>query len=123
MSDTANIDTSAWTEQQILDEIQKRISDNPVMLFMKGTPDFPMCGFSGRTTEILRSMGVEFGAMNILNDPRVRQVLSSQSNWPTIPQVFVDGKFIGGCDIVVEMYSNGELEPMVKKAVESATAN
>ena len=82
-----------------------------------------MCGFSGRTAAILRSLGVEFGAMNILNDPRVRQVLSGRSNWPTIPQVFVGGEFVGGCDIVVELYANGELEPMVRKAVESGNGN
>jgi monothiol glutaredoxin len=91
------------------DQIQTAIDENPVILFMKGTPEQPMCGFSARTVAILQSMGKPFAAVNILPDPRIRQELSAVSNWPTIPQLFIDGDFVGGCDIVTEMYESGEL--------------
>jgi monothiol glutaredoxin len=91
------------------DQIQTAIDENPVILFMKGTPDQPMCGFSARTVAILQSVGRPFAAVNILPDPRIRQELSAVSNWPTIPQLFIDGEFVGGCDIVTEMYESGEL--------------
>ena len=89
--------------------IQEAISENPVILFMKGTPEAPACGFSARTVQILQSMGTPFAAVDILPDPRIRQELSSLSNWPTIPQLFVEGELIGGCDIVTEMFQSGEL--------------
>jgi monothiol glutaredoxin len=92
------------------DEIRKAISENPVLLFMKGTPEQPACGFSARTVAILQSLGQPFAAVNILPDPRIRQELSALSNWPTIPQLFVDGELVGGCDIVSEMYQSGELQ-------------
>ena len=95
---------------QIREAIQSAISENPVILFMKGTPDQPACGFSARTVAILQSVGTPFAAVNILPDPRIRQELSGVSNWPTIPQLFVDGEFVGGCDIVTEMYESGELQ-------------
>jgi monothiol glutaredoxin len=91
------------------DEIQRAIAENPVILFMKGTPDQPMCGFSARTAAILQSLGRPFAAVDVLPDPRIRQELSALSNWPTIPQLFVDGELVGGCDIVTEMYQSGEL--------------
>ena len=91
------------------DQIKEAIDDNDVILFMKGTPDQPMCGFSARTVAILQSVGKPFAAVNILPDPRIRQELSAVSNWPTIPQLFIDGEFVGGCDIVTEMYESGEL--------------
>jgi monothiol glutaredoxin len=91
------------------DAIQSAISENPVILFMKGTPDAPACGFSARTVAILQSVGKPFAAVDILPDPRIRQELSGISNWPTIPQLFVDGELVGGCDIVTEMYESGEL--------------
>ena len=94
---------------QIREAIQSAISENPVILFMKGTPDQPMCGFSARTVAILQDVGTPFAAVNILPDPRIRQELSALSNWPTIPQLFIDGEFVGGCDIVTEMYESGEL--------------
>ncbi len=94
---------------QIREAIQSAISENPVILFMKGTPDQPMCGFSARTVAILQDVGTPFAAVNILPDPRIRQELSAVSNWPTIPQLFIDGEFVGGCDIVTEMYESGEL--------------
>ena len=92
------------------DAIQSAIAENPVILFMKGTPDQPACGFSARTVAILQSLGQPFAAVDILPDPRIRQELSALSNWPTIPQLFVDGELVGGCDIVTEMYESGELQ-------------
>ena len=91
------------------DAIQSAISENPLILFMKGTPEAPACGFSARSVAMLQSLGTPFAAVDILPDPRIRQELSALSNWPTIPQLFVDGELIGGCDIVTEMYESGEL--------------
>jgi monothiol glutaredoxin len=90
--------------------IQTAITENPVLLFMKGTPEQPMCGFSARTVAILQSLGQQFAAVDVLPDPRIRQELSALSNWPTIPQLFIDGELVGGCDIVAEMYESGELQ-------------
>jgi monothiol glutaredoxin len=84
-----------------------------VILFMKGTPEQPMCGFSARTVAILESLDKPFAAVDVLPDPRIRQELSAVSNWPTIPQLFVDGELIGGCDIVTEMYESGELQDVM----------
>jgi len=92
------------------EEIQNAISENRVILFMKGTPEQPACGFSARTVAILQSVGEPFAAVNVLPDPRIRQELSALSSWPTIPQLFVDGDLVGGCDIVTEMYQSGELQ-------------
>jgi monothiol glutaredoxin len=96
-------------EQQISAAIKEAIADNEVILFMKGTPEAPRCGFSARTVAALEALGTPFAAVDILPDPRIRQELSAISNWPTIPQLFVRGELIGGCDIVVEMYESGEL--------------
>lgn len=98
------------TSNPLRDQIQTAIEENPVLLFMKGTPEQPMCGFSARTVAILQSVGQPFAAVNILPDPRIRQELSALSNWPTIPQLFIDGDLVGGCDIVTEMYESGELQ-------------
>jgi monothiol glutaredoxin len=95
------------------DAIQTAISENPVLLFMKGTPEQPMCGFSARTVAILQSLGKPFAAVDVLPDPRIRHELSALSNWPTIPQLFVDGDLVGGCDIVTEMYESGELHQAI----------
>ncbi len=97
------------TSNPIREAIQSAISENPVILFMKGTPDAPACGFSARTVSVLESLGQPFAAVDILPDPRIRQELSSLSNWPTIPQLFIDGELVGGADIVAEMYQSGEL--------------
>jgi monothiol glutaredoxin len=96
-------------EQQISAAIQEAIADNDVLLFMKGTPEAPRCGFSARTVAALEAIGAPFAAVDILPDPRIRQELSALSNWPTIPQLFVRGELIGGADIVAEMYESGEL--------------
>ena len=93
----------------IRDEIQNAISEHEVILFMKGRPEQPMCGFSARTVAALDALGASYAAVDILPDPRIRQELSSISNWPTIPQLFVNGELVGGCDIVTEMYESGEL--------------
>jgi monothiol glutaredoxin len=97
------------TTNPLREQIQGAIAENPVILFMKGTPDQPMCGFSARTVAILQSVRQPFAAVNVLPDPRIRQELSALSNWPTIPQLFIDGELVGGCDIVTEMYESGEL--------------
>jgi monothiol glutaredoxin len=91
------------------DAIEDAIASNPTILFMKGSPEQPMCGFSARTVAALQSLDVPFAAVDILPDPRIRQELSAISNWPTIPQLFVGGELIGGADIVAEMYESGEL--------------
>ncbi len=96
-------------EQQIREAIQEAIAENEVILFMKGTPEAPRCGFSARTVATLEALGTQFAAVDILPDPRIRQELSALSNWPTIPQLFVRGELVGGCDIVTEMYESGEL--------------
>jgi len=97
------------TTNPIRDEIAKAISEHEVILFMKGRPEQPMCGFSARTVAALDSLGASYAAVDILPDPRIRQELSAISNWPTIPQLFVNGELVGGCDIVTEMYESGEL--------------
>ena len=102
---------SANTE--IRNFLEQAIAENEVMLFMKGTPDAPRCGFSMRTSGALNALGVRYAAMDILPDPRIREELSAISDWPTIPQLFVDGQLVGGCDIVMEMFENGELAEML----------
>lgn len=102
------------TDDQIREEITKAITENKVMLFMKGTPDFPRCGFSARTVQALQMAGAEFAAIDILPDPRIREQLSAHSGWPTVPQLFVDGELVGGCDITMELHESGELAQIVK---------
>lgn len=97
------------SENPIRDAISQAIDEHDVILFMKGTPEMPRCGFSARTVATLEAVGVPFAAVDILPDPRIRQELSALSNWPTIPQLFKDGELIGGADIVAEMYETGEL--------------
>ena len=94
----------------IVEEIEQMISQNPVVLYMKGTPDFPQCGFSGRVVNILRQCKINFVGVNVLEDEAIRQGIKDYANWPTIPQLYVKGEFIGGCDIVSELYENGELQ-------------
>ena len=101
------------TNQEIRDFLQNAIGENRVMLFMKGTPEQPACGFSARTVATLQSLGTPFAAVDILPHPAIRQELSALSKWPTIPQLFVDGELVGGCDIVTEMYASGELAELV----------
>ena len=91
------------------DRIRQQVTDSPVVLFMKGTPVFPQCGFSAAVVQILSHMGVKFKGVDVLTDPSVRQGIKEFSSWPTIPQLYVKGEFVGGCDIVREMFQSGEL--------------
>jgi monothiol glutaredoxin len=91
------------------EKIKDQIDSNPVLLYMKGTPDFPQCGFSGQTVAALKAVGKPFAFVNIFEDPEIREGLKDFSNWPTFPQLYVNGELLGGCDIVVEMYHSGEL--------------
>jgi monothiol glutaredoxin len=101
------------TNDEIKGFIDNAIKENRVMLFMKGTPQQPACGFSMRTSGALNTLGVKYAALDILPDPRIREELSGLSGWPTIPQLFVDGELVGGCDIVMEMFESGELAELL----------
>ena len=96
-----------------MDRIQAEISAHPVILFMKGTPQFPMCGFSSRAAQALKDCGASFHSVNVLEDPEIRANLPRYSNWPTFPQLFVNGELIGGCDIIVELHDKGDLARIV----------
>ena len=98
----------------VAERIQTDISANPVMLYMKGTAMFPQCGFSARVVQILTHVGVPFATANVLDDPELRDGIKQFSNWPTIPQLYVRGEFVGGCDIVTEMYQSGELATLLQ---------
>jgi monothiol glutaredoxin len=106
-------DTLTLSDQQILEQLQGEVANNRVFVFMKGTPEMPRCGFSSQVVQMLNHLGVEYGARDILTDPRIRMVLSSWSEWPTIPQLFVDGELVGGCDITTELFQSGELQKLV----------
>ena len=97
------------------DRIQQEITDTPVVLFMKGSPVFPQCGFSAAVVQILSQLGVKFKGVDVLSDPQVRQGIKEFSSWPTIPQLYVKGEFVGGCDIVREMYETGELQQVLEE--------
>ena len=99
----------------VFDRIQAEITDNPVVLFMKGTPVFPQCGFSARVVQILSHVGVPFKGVNVLEDGEVREGIKAFANWPTIPQLYVKGEFVGGCDIVMEMFQAGELQTLLQE--------
>jgi monothiol glutaredoxin len=101
----------------VMEEIEQEVRGNKVVVYMKGTPAFPMCGFSAATVEVLREIGVPFKAVDILAEPEKREAIKQYTNWPTIPQVFAGGKFIGGCDIVRELHGRGELAPLLRAAV------
>ena len=94
----------------VIERIQSEIESNPVVLFMKGTPQFPMCGFSGQVAQILGYLGVPYKGVNVLEDQEIREGIKAYSNWPTIPQLYVKGEFVGGCDITREMFQSGELQ-------------
>lgn len=97
-----------------LDTIKSQIADNPVLLYMKGSPNMPQCGFSARAVQILQACGVEFHHVDILQNPDIRQVLPQFANWPTFPQLYINGELIGGSDIMFELYENGELQNLLK---------
>jgi monothiol glutaredoxin len=100
----------------VVERIKGEIGAQPVVLFMKGTPDFPQCGFSAQTVAALRALGAEFKAVNIFEDPELREALKRYSNWPTYPQLYVKGELLGGCDIALEMYQSGELQQVLSSA-------
>ena len=104
--------------EDIMKKIKSQIDENKILLYMKGTKEMPQCGFSARVVQILNSYGVPYESVDVLADPELRQALKEFSNWPTFPQLYVNGQLIGGCDICVEMDRSGELEPIVKSAVE-----
>ena len=107
----------------VIDRIKKDIGENDILLFMKGTPVFPQCGFSAAVVQVLTELGVKFKGVDVLTDPAIRQGIKDFSQWPTIPQLYVKGEFVGGCDIVREMYASGELQRLLKdKGVEFAGA-
>ena len=109
--------------EPVAQRIQSEIGNNPVMLYMKGTAMFPQCGFSARVVQILTHMGVPFATANVLEEPGLRDGIKQFSNWPTVPQLYVKGEFVGGCDIVTEMYQSGELATlMAEKGVAHAAA-
>lgn len=103
--------------QDTMEKIQSQINQNKVILYMKGTKEVPQCGFSARVVQILDSYGVPFETVDVLADPEIRQGIKDYSNWPTIPQLYIKGKFIGGCDICMEMDASGELEPLLREAL------
>jgi len=102
-----------------MEQIKAKLAENPVVLFMKGSPDFPQCGFSMKTVQALKECDVEFGFVDVLAQPEMRANLPQYSNWPTFPQVFINGELVGGCDIVLDLYEKGELQKMTKEAVGS----
>jgi len=101
----------------VLAQIDEQVKKSKILVFMKGTPSFPMCGFSAATVQVLDSYNVPYESVNILEDPAIREGIKRYSNWPTIPQVYINGEFVGGCDIVREMHANGELESLIRAAV------
>jgi monothiol glutaredoxin len=102
---------------EAIERIRKAIASDKIVIFMKGNRDFPQCGFSAATVEIFDALGVPYTTVDVLSDQEVREAVKTFSNWPTIPQVYINGKFIGGCDIVRELYQSGELQTTVKQAL------
>lgn len=104
-------------EDTAAQRIRDAIAANKILIYMKGSPSFPMCGFSAATIEVFDDLGVPYETVDVLKDPEIREGIKRFSNWPTIPQVYIDGKFVGGCDIIREMHANGELAPLVREAL------
>lgn len=100
----------------VLETIENQLSNHAVVLYMKGTPDFPQCGFSNRAVQVLDACNAEFLAVNILEDMELREALKQYSNWPTYPQLYIKGELVGGCDIMMDMYNNGELQKQIAAA-------
>lgn len=102
---------------ETIDKIKKQIADNPILIYMKGSPNMPQCGFSARAVQCIEACGVAFASVDVLANPDIRQVLPQYADWPTFPQLYVNGALIGGADIIIEMYEQGELEPLLREAV------
>lgn len=100
----------------VQDRIRQQVERNPIILYMKGTPDFPQCGFSGRAVNLLRACGAKFASIDVLADPEIREGIKQYANWPTIPQLYIKGQFIGGSDIMLELHQKGELQKLVDEA-------
>ena len=103
----------------VLERIKQQVEENPVVIYMKGTPQLPQCGFSSRAAEALKACGQEFSYVNVLADPEIFENLPRYADWPTFPQIYINGELIGGCDITLELYQRGELQKMVQEAVQS----
>ncbi|MCK5831330.1 MAG: Grx4 family monothiol glutaredoxin [Methylococcales bacterium] len=101
---------------EVIDRIKDQLSSHPVVLYMKGSPDFPQCGFSGQTVQVLKACNAQFMYINIFEDPEVREALKEYSSWPTYPQLYIKGELIGGCDIVIDLHNKGELEGLLAAA-------
>jgi monothiol glutaredoxin len=108
------------TNMNVIERIKDQIENNPVVLYMKGSPDFPQCGFSGQTVQILEACQAHYTAINIFEDPELREALKEYSNWPTFPQLYINGNLVGGCDIVTDLYKKGELATLLATATASA---
>jgi len=108
--------------QEIIDIIKQQIESNPIILYMKGSPNQPQCGFSARASQVLMACGERFAYVDILTNPEIRANLPVYANWPTFPQLWVNGELIGGSDIIAEMYEQGELQPLIKEAAARAAA-
>lgn len=104
----------------VLERIKEQVESNPVVIYMKGTPYFPMCGFSSRAAQALAATEIPFSYVNILDDPEIFQNLPRYADWPTFPQIYIDGELVGGCDITLELYESGELKKMMEEAVNKA---
>lgn len=98
------------------DKIKQQVTQNDIILYMKGTPQSPQCGFSGRSIQLLQACGAEFASVDVLADPEIRDGIKQYSNWPTIPQLYIKGQFVGGCDIITDLYQKGELQKLVTSA-------
>lgn len=101
----------------VMNRIKNQVEENPIVIFMKGTPQFPQCGFSSRAAQALHECGVEFAHVNVLADPEIFENLPSYADWPTFPQIYINGELIGGCDITLELFQKGELQKMAQQAV------
>jgi len=106
----------------VLEIIKQQVENNPVVIYMKGTPQFPMCGFSSRAAQAMAATGVEFAYVNVLDDPEIFQNLPRYADWPTFPQIYIDGELVGGCDITLEMYQSGDLQKQMEAAVNKKKA-
>ena len=107
----------------VLERIKQQVEENPIIIYMKGTPQMPSCGYSSRAAQALQACGVEFAYVNVLADPEIFENLPRFANWPTFPQIYINGELIGGCDITLELYQKGELQKMMKEAAASETAS
>jgi monothiol glutaredoxin len=109
-------------DKEVLEQIRQAVEKTPILLFMKGTASFPQCGFSARVIQVLESYGVPYKTVDVLSNPLVREGVKEFASWPTIPQLYVGGQFVGGCDIVCEMHEQGELEPLLREAASGSSA-